>query len=337
MTRRVFLNLAPALPLLAATAATGCSPRKPTTTPPAATGDAPPPAPAADTAAPALRPFATFERSIWREGEVFVADVRVANDGPADISASVLTVMNGRAMSESRTDEVTLKRGALTRVCTFYGPDGDGALGSDEGRPDRLELSIVILGAAGARLAAWNGEIWAFPNHIDDEIDEAFRRALLTASPATAADALAAGRDALLLCAAQAGADAPVAASAAPPAVVCNPAHPLFNGGRFPCAARAVEPWRNLSTRTVPTPPAALAGSTALATAEMPDGSRAPLIFEARVSGARLLAIRVPENALRTLPEGRHLLLCAAEYMRADAFAPTRALDIAAVRALPAR
>ncbi|MDR1816678.1 MAG: hypothetical protein LBR07_00515 [Puniceicoccales bacterium] len=316
----------------------------------------PPPVPAAsipDTpagnAAAGVVPAAVFDRHSWLEGEVFTAKIFLSNRSGAPFTGSMMTMLSGDAFADSRTDKVSLALGETQEVCTFFGPDGDGALATYEGKTDRMTLLLSVYDAAGKVLTRAQDEIWAFPNHLDEELDNALAGTTVVRTPEDALAALAKGGRVLLLrgpektTAGSAPASPfPPPASPPPPVVAADLAHPLFKTTDLPFPARAVEPWSRLLKHAapVPLPPRlrAIANFVAPSFSHASDkdgtftsgcaiGATGALIFECAVAGdaapqGRLLALCVGESALRLHPEGRHLLLCVAQYMRSPEFRP---------------
>lgn len=145
-------------------------------------------------------PLALFEQYVWTEGDVLTADIKIAHHGARDFTGVVGVMLRGKGFHASREETVEIKRGGLTQAFTFFGPDGDGCLVTDENEPEQMRLVVTVHDETGLEKLAENSwDIWVYPNHLDSELAKEFEGVRVTHDARAAQKALDAGGRVLLL------------------------------------------------------------------------------------------------------------------------------------------
>ncbi|MDR0535275.1 MAG: hypothetical protein LBG65_02820 [Puniceicoccales bacterium] len=304
-------------------------------------------------------PLARFETYTYNEGTVFTAEIQVANHSFAPLeNVNVYTSLTGYAFNETREETMTLPCGKLTTAYTFYGPDGDGALATYNRVPDLMTLEVRILDKNGKEFGKNSWKIWVYPFHSDPMLDEAFTGIHVTSDISSARRVLDAGGKVLLLnppSRKTPSTTQPPQGSARklktihgsfgipidnPPqqhqnkeslGVLIANKHPIFSN--FPTESHGDWQWWGLIQASRPhvlDPHVPAACFPIVQSIDSPLKNRKlGLVYEGRggtSASGKILVCAIDEVTLRTTPEGRHFLMCAAAYMHSPAFNPKHAL-----------
>jgi hypothetical protein len=287
-------------------------------------------------------PLARMEKRYWRSGETFAADVDVAHFGPAALAGAAaawrLADTSGAAVASGALPAADIPTGGLTRLGTLSIPLSGLAPGG------RYTLAVALESAGVEN----NWDIWVFADHLDVGAPS---EVLVTGALDEAALArLAAGGAVLLMLPpADVNATAQIGFSSvfwntawtrgqAPHTlgILCDPAHPAL--AAFPTEEHSNWQWWEV-----------IHGSAAMTLDHMPpalrpivqpidtwfEARRLGLLFEARVSGGRLMVCSMDlggdlERRL-VARQLRHSLL---RYMVSDDFRPQQEVALEDVRAL---
>lgn len=242
-----------------------------------------------------LVPLSTFEKNVWREGEIFHATIKIANLGPNDAKATVFVSFNGGGYFDDRMEKnVLLPGGKIIELPDFVFPADDGVLSALDNKPSQRTFSIRLYDEKNREITRNAWPIWVFPNHTDEELAAALKGIHVSNQiDNTAVAALNAGKSVLCLSSINPKkTDEPF-----PP----PPGHPIFEV--LPADDPTLWPKQLLAN---PTP-------------------HTPLMFETR-SGknnrGKLFICHSDETTLRARPEGRHFLVNIAQYMKSPSFLP---------------
>jgi Glycosyl hydrolases family 2, sugar binding domain len=291
-------------------------------------------------------PLVRMAKFTWTVGETFTAAAEVAHYGPSAIAATAplwtLRDSQGRTLASGSLPAKPIPQGSLTSLGEIRIPL------KEIPAPAKLKLELALQGAVVRN----SYDIWVYPEAVATAPGKVLISRTLDAA---ALQALASGGTVLLL-PEPAALPKSIGGSFAPDfwnygmfrkfaeerrmpvapgtlGILCDPKHPALS--RFPTESHSNWQWFHL-----------LQNSRALILDSMPAGFR-PIVqvidnferahklgvlFEARVGPGNLVVCSIDLPRLRDHPEARQFLDSLLEYMNSGLFAPSTALDEAAVR-----
>jgi hypothetical protein len=291
-------------------------------------------------------PLVRMAKFTWTVGETFTAAAEVAHYGPSAIAATAplwtLRDSQGRTLASGSLPAKPIPQGSLTSLGEIRIPL------KEIPAPAKLRLELALQGT-GFRNSY---DIWVYPEAVATAPGKVLISRTLDAA---ALQALASGGTVLLL-PELAALPKSIGGSFAPDfwnygmfrkfaeerrmpvapgtlGILCDPKHPALS--RFPTDSHSNWQWFHL-----------LQNSRALILDSMPAGFRPTVqvidnferahklgvLFEARVGPGNLVVCSIDLPRLRDHPEARQFLDSLLEYMNSGLFAPSTALDEAAVR-----
>ena len=293
-------------------------------------------------------PLLRMPKYTWTSSETFAATVDLAHYGAADIAnpAPIWTLRDGSGhlLKSGRLAEKAVPRGTLTALGEIQIPL------KKYSAPDKLQLEISLVGTNIRNTYSF----WLYP----DAADTAAGKIVVsrTLDDATKA-ALAAGGSVLLipepasLTQSIDGAFAPdfwnfgmfrkmaeekhVAVAPGTLGILLDPKHPAF--ARFPTESYANWQWFHLLTNSRALKLAGLPAQYRPLVQVVDNPERAQklgALFEAQVGTGKLLVCAIDLIGQKDKPEARQLMSSLLAYMGSEAFAPTAAVDDAALASI---
>jgi len=294
-------------------------------------------------------PLLGMGRYTWTAGETFVARIRVAHYGPADLTDTAVTWRladdNGATIAEGQTAPATILQGRVNEIDMLAVP-----LSGVEA-PRKLTLTLAIAGTPYRN----RYPVWVYPDAIDTACPPGVTvsRCLDTATR----DVLAAGGRVLLLPELDRLAESvggafesdfwcwPMFRKAAlrsgiEPApgtlgILCDPDHPAF--AAFPTDFHSHWQWWHLLKNSRPIVLDATAGTyrpIVQAIDNFARNHKLGVLFETRVGPGKLLICSIDLPGLQRKPQARQLLSSLLAYAASEKFTPTEEIAPAALDAL---
>jgi hypothetical protein len=284
--------------------------------------------------------LARFDRYTWTSGETYVADLQLAHYAAADLknvtTTWALVAVDGRTVAHGEFPAADIPQGGLRNLGRVAAPLSGIAA------PARLDL-VVRLGT----VAEQRWPVWVYPAQIATEPPAGVT--LVRAFDSAAKRLLAEGRRVVLVPAGANWADTVPGGYATDywnwpmfngtpgtMGLLIHPEHPAL--AAFPTRFHSERQWSHIAHASTPviltgTPSALLPIVQVIDNYER--NEKLGLVFEAAIGPGRLLvcAVDLLGDKLRVRPEARQLLAGLLAYAGSPAFAPTTALDTAALDA----
>jgi len=288
-----------------------------------------------------LVPLARFDKYAWTTAETYRADLQLSHYGPSDLLAAhvewTLADAAGTPVRSGALPALDLARGGLRDLGAVALPLAGLAA------PARYDLFVRV--ASGATRLEQSWPVWIYPETVDTAPPAGV--VLARAFDSATRDALAAGKRVVLVPASANWGDTIPGGYATDfwnwpmfhntpgtLGLLIQPQHPAL--AAFPTRFHSERQWSNIAHASTPviltgTPPALRPVVQVIDNYER--NEKLGLVFESAIGPGRLLvcAVDLLGEKLRDRPEAKQLLASLLAYAGSPQFAPTAALDAAAL------